>query len=159
MNLFLKYALTLALYSMLIINKGYTDWTTVEFLKSDGTSIGKAEGADSWFLNAPAFKFNFKNLEPGTYRIALYDGTSCANYGASAEINNPKLKTWHTAKLLILEANEEGIFNTTLGIKPDVFNEDSRNLVSISTLRGYPLLLFKLNNNDLIACGIVPLHN
>ena len=56
-------------------------------------------------------------------------------------------------------ANQEGIFNTTLGIKPEVFNEDSRNLISISSLRGFPLLLFKVNNDELIACGVVPLIN
>ena len=159
MNLFLKYTLSLVLFSTLFVYKGYADWTTVKFYKKDGTSIGLAEGADSWFLNAPAFKFNLKNLEPGKYRMALYDGESCINYGVLAEINKPKLKTWHTSRLLIIEANQKGIFNTTLGIKPEVFNEDSRNLISISSLRGFPLLLFKVNNNELIACGVVPLIN
>lgn len=159
MNLFLKHTLYLIFYTVLIMNKSYSDWTTVEFIQNDGSSIGIAEGADSWFLNAPAFKFDFKNLEPGKYRIALYDGKSCLEYGISAEISNPKLKSWHTSKLLIIEANQEGIFNTTLGIKPEVFNEDSRNLISISSLRGFPLLLFKVNNDELIACGVVPLIN
>ena len=93
MNLFLKHTLYLIFYTVLIMNKSYSDWTTVEFIQNDGSSIGIAEGADSWFLNAPAFKFDFKNLEPGKYRIALYDGKSCLEYGISAEISNPKLAT------------------------------------------------------------------
>jgi hypothetical protein len=159
MNLFFKFMLSFFLFSILSVNFAYSDWTTVIFFKNDGTNLGTAEGADSWFLNAPAFKFNLKNLEPGIYRIALYDGDSCNNYGISAAIKNPKLKAWHTEKLLILEVNDKGLFNTTLGVKPKVFNEETRNLVSIGSLRGYPLILFKVKNNEMIACGLVPKSN
>ena len=133
------------------------DWATVEFFNQDGRNIGNAEGVDSWFLGLPAFKFNLKYLDPGKYRIALYDGNSCSNYGLPIQKNNPKLIDWHPENLLILSVNNNGIFDTTLGIKPQNTTAEVRGLINITSMRGKPLLLFKKSNDSLFACGVVPL--
>ena len=159
MKLLYKTFLFLLTYNTVFINFAHSDWATINFYKVNGSKIGTAEGVDSWFLNAPAFKFNLKNLESGIYRLALYDGKSCKNYGAPAEINNPKLKPWKPSHLLTLKVKENGIFKTTLGMKPEKFTEETRDLISIGSLRGYPLLLFKYNEKYLIGCGMVPLLN
>lgn len=159
MNKIYKLFLSLLISYFLSLNSAFSDWTNILFYKSDGTTIGTAEGVDSWFLNAPSFKFDFRNLESGIYRLALYDGNSCNNYGLSAEINNPKLKPWKPSELLILEVKENGMFDTTLAIKPDNFTEETRGLISIGSIRGYPLLLFKDNQKKLVGCGMVPLLN
>ena len=159
MNYFYKILLSLLLSTFLLMNNAFSDWTNIKFYKSNGIIIGTAEGVDSWFLNTPSFKFDFKNLESGIYRLALHDGNSCNNYGLSAEINNPKLKPWKPSQLLILEVRENGIFDTTLAMKPDNFTEKTRGLISIGSLRGYPLLLFKDSEKKITGCGMVPLLN
>ena len=44
-------------------------------------------------------------------------------------------------------------------MKPDKFTEETRGLISIGSLRGYPLLLFKDNEKYLTGCGMVPVLN
>ena len=135
----------------------YADWVTIDFFTSDKKNIGNAEGVDSWFLGLPAFKFNLKHLKPGEYRIALYDGNSCSNKGFPIHLNNPELISWNPENLLLLSVKEDGIFNTTLGVKPQNTTAENRDLISITTMRGKPLLLFNKSNNSLFACGVVPL--
>ena len=159
MKLFYKAFLLIFTYIVFLINYAHSDYVTINFYKTNGKIIGSADGVDSWFLNAPSFKFNLKNLESGKYRLALYDGKSCKKYGEPAEINNPKLKPWKPSHLVIFNVTENGAFNTTLGMKPDKFTEETRGLISIGSLRGYPLLLFKDNEKYLIGCGMVPVLN
>ena len=108
-------------------------------------------------MGLPAFKFNLKHLKPGEYRIALYDGNSCSNKGFPIHLNNPELVSWNPENLLLLSVKEDGIFNTTLGVKPENTTAENRDLISITTMRGKPLLLFNKSNDSLFACGVVPL--
>ena len=157
MKNFCKVLLFILTFNIIYINYSYSDYAIINFYKANGIKIGSAEGVDSWFLNAPSFKFNLSNLESGLYRIALYDGESCINYGAPAEIKNPKLNSWKPSHLLALDVKNNGIFDTTLGIKPIKFTEETRGLISIGSLRGSPLLIFKDNEKHFIGCGMVPL--
>ena len=87
----------------------------------------------------------------------MYDGNSCSNYGLPIQKNNPKLIDWHPENLLILSVNNNGIFDTTLGIKPHNTTAEVRGLINITSMRGKPLLVFKKSNNSLFACGVIPL--
>ena len=135
------------------------DWTTVEFFTKDRKNIGIAEGVDSWFLQLPAFKFNLKNLNPGEYRIALYDGNSCTNYGLPIHQSNPQLIDWDPENLVSFTVNEKGTFDITLGLKPKNTTAENRGLISISSMRGKPLLIFAKKNNSLFGCGLIPVKN
>ena len=154
----IKILLIIFTYILLLLNHSFADWATVIFNKPSGKNIGFAEGVDSWFLNAPAFKFNLKNIEPGEYRLALYDGKNCNEYGVSAEINRPELKDWNPSKLLIFTVKENRIYNVTLGMKPKKFTDETVGLITIGSLRGHPLIIFKKNINTPFACGIVPIN-
>src|SRR6056300_960280 len=88
------------------------DWTTVEFFTKDKLNIGNAEGVDSWFLQLPAFKFKLKNLEMGKYRIALYDGDSCENFGIPIIESKPELSDWNIENLVNFSIDKNGIFNS-----------------------------------------------
>ena len=133
------------------------DWTTVEFFTRNKNNIGNAEGVDSWFLQLPAFKFKLKNLETGKYRIALYDGESCENFGIPILKNNPELSDWNIENLVNFSIDKTGIFNTTIGLKPTITTAKNRGLISIGTMRGKPLLIFKDNESTFYACGFVPI--
>ena len=135
------------------------DWTTVEFFTKNNNNIGIAEGVDSWFLQLPAFKFKLKNLEEGKYRIALYDGKSCENFGFPIIENNPELSDWDIENLVNFSIDKTGNFNTTIGLKPNITTAENRGLISIGTMRGKPLLIFKDNESKFYACGLVPITN
>ncbi len=135
------------------------DWTTVEFFTKDKVNIGNAEGVDSWFLQLPAFKFKLKNLEVGKYRIALYDGDSCENFGIPIIESKPELSDWNIENLVNFSIDKNGIFNSTIGLKPKITTANNRGLISIGSMRGKPLLIFKENNNKFYACGFVPITN
>ena len=135
------------------------DWTTVEFFTKDKENIGNAEGVDSWFLQLPAFKFNLNNLKPGKYRIALYDGSSCEDYGLPIHKNKPELNAWNPENLVNFYVDENGKFNTTLGLKPEITTADNRGLISIGSMRGKPLLIFNKEDNLIFACGLIPIKD
>ena len=135
------------------------DWTTVEFYNKSKENIGNAEGVDSWFLQLPAFKFNLRNLKSGKYRIALYDGNSCIDYGLPINRNNPELSDWDPENLINFYVDETGKFNTTLGLKPKITTADNRGLISIGSMRGKPLLIFTKEDNSFFACGLIPIKN
>ena len=133
------------------------DWTTVEFFTKNKNNIGNAEGVDSWFLQLPAFKFNLKNLKSGKYRIALYDGNSCKDYGLPIHKNNPELIDWDPENLVNFSVDKSGEFNITLGLKPKITTAENRALISIGSMRGKPLLIFRKDDNSIFACGLIPI--
>tara|TARA_B100000686_G_scaffold111542_1_gene118950 strand:- start:3098 stop:3514 length:417 start_codon:yes stop_codon:yes gene_type:complete len=135
------------------------DWTTVEFFTKSKKNIGNAEGVDSWFLQLPAFKFNLNNLKTGKYRIALYDGNSCKDYGLPIHKNNPELIDWDPENLINFYVDESGKFNTTLGLKPKITTANNRGLISIGSMRGKPLLIFTKVDNSVFACGLIPIKD
>ena len=57
-----------------------------------GKNIGFAEGVESWFLNAPAFKFNLKNIEPGDVikRVGTQQVSSLSQFNKKVEASKKK---------------------------------------------------------------------
>jgi len=129
----------------------------VDFHSPAGKKLGSAEVFFSWFLSLPAFRFKLEDMKPGTYRLAMHDGDSCKNFGPTSDENNPLLKAWKTSKLLIFEVKEDGKLNIVLHIKPEIYTEETRALLSVESLKGHPLMIFELKNNDPVACGILPI--
>ena len=122
----------------------------------EAVNMGQVELVDTWFLQLPAFKFSLYDFDPGAYILALHLGSSCSKRGPTLEKVKKELKIWNPENLFEIEVPENGYFDTTLIAKPDAVTSKTKNLITVTTMRGQIITIRKQENDKIYACGKVP---
>ena len=121
----------------------------------EAVNMGQVELVDTWFLQLPAFKFGLNDFEPGTYVLALHSGNSCNQRGPTLEKVQKELAVWKPSNLFEIEIPKNGFFSTTLIAKPETVTSKTKNLITVTTMRGKIISIRNQANNKVYACGKV----
>ena len=73
-----------------------------------------------------------------------------------AKKSQKELEIWNPENLFEIEILENGYFDTTLIAKPETVTSKTKNLITVTTMRGQIITIRKQSNDKIYACARIP---